>query len=299
LAQILASGTMTLYAAMRCATDIAAALREIHEHGRAHGKVVASNVLVGPKGSELLPSRTTWDEGDSARDTREFGALLFHMLTGAPLRPGDLPTPVRRAGPRSSPAGLRASALQVAADCFKEDGSRPTMQQVLTELRLLSVLLKMPDMGEQPEPPMLPPPSAPFLVAPVHFPLKKKPGTPSLRPAAPLPTEPEGEADPAAVPAEGALAPVVPLGPDSFGHPSARQPSEISRKGIPCPKCHSHMVHVSHARSRFEQWLTRMKVPICRCHSCYHRYFVFAQFKIPKEMPASTPRKKRPKRRKR
>ncbi|MCU1235660.1 MAG: hypothetical protein JWP63_3627 [Candidatus Solibacter sp.] len=283
---------------MRYATEIAAALREIHEHGRAHGKVAAATVVIGPKGAELLPSRASWDQDGAAHDTREFGALVFHMLTGAPLRPGELHTPARSPGRRNNPAGLRESALRVAADCFKEGGQQPKMQQVLTELRLLTVLLKMPDKGLHPESPAAP---APFLVEPIHFPLRRA-GTPPLTPMPRVPQTPAAAAvpDPNAQAGETGATPLVPLGPKAFGEPGPNhQKEEVSPRGGPCPKCDCSTVYTSRARSRFEMWLTRIRVPICRCHSCYHRYFVFSQLKIAKQMPVGIESKKRPHRRKR
>jgi hypothetical protein len=73
----------------------------------------------------------------------------------------------------------------------------------------------------------------------------------------------------------------------------------VCKRGGHCPKCDCSEVYVSRPKSHFEHMLMRMKVPICRCHRCYHRYFVFSRFKIGKEMPVGTARKHRPHRRKR
>jgi hypothetical protein len=286
LAELLAAGPVALSAAMQYAIDIAAALRETHEQGRTHGKVIAANIAISRTGVELLPWRNTWDRGDAARDTREFGALLFHLLTGSPLRPGELPAPTRLPASRTGRAGLRTSALQVAACCVEESGCPPTMQQVLIELRLLAVLLKMPDKGEPAAPPAKP---APFLVAPPH----QRASMP-FPPPLPIP-----DGNPHEVPGESGATPLVPLGPESFGQPSAKAPAEVAKRGGHCPKCDCAEVYVSRARSRFEQILERLRVPICRCHRCYHRYFVFSRFKIRKEMPLGSTRKFRSKRRKR
>jgi hypothetical protein len=90
---------------------------------------------------------------------------------------------------------------------------------------------------------------------------------------------------------------VVRLGRDSFGRPTPKAPAERQPAGGRCPKCNSPEIYVARARSPFEQMLERWKVPICRCHRCYHRYVVFARLKISKDMPASTERKFRPRRR--
>jgi hypothetical protein len=258
---------MPLAAALQAASEIAAALREIHEQGRAHGSVAAATIDMTEDGAELQPARS-WDEADAGRDVRDFGVLLSQMLTGASPRAGEPQVPARPAGPRTGPAGLRTSAIQLAGNCCGEASFQPTMQQVLTELRLLAVLLKMQEKGEfrlSFSPPL---PAAPFLVAP--------PAAEEARR-----DEPAGEEHAAGE----AAAPVVPLGPGSLGQP--------------CPKCDSSLVYVSRPRSRFEAFLLRMSVPICRCHSCYHRYLVFLVFKIRKEMPATSERRRRPHRRKR
>jgi hypothetical protein len=285
LAQVLAAGPVALSAAMQYAIDVAAALREIHEQGRTHGKVVAGNVAIPRAGVELLPCRNTWDRGDAARDTREFGALLYHLLTGSPLPPGELPEPAGLPAQRTGRAGLRTSALQVAAACFGEGGFQPTMQQVLIELRLLAVLLKMPEKGEPVAPPAKP---VPFLVVPPH----QRAATPFAPPAPVLAGNPHELAG------ESGATPLVPLGPGSFGQPSAKAPAEVAKRGGRCPKCDCGVVYVARARSRFEQVLERLRVPICRCHRCYHRYLVFSRFRIRKEMPVGSARKQRPHRRK-
>ena len=265
-------------AALQAASEIAAALREIHEQGRAHGSVAAATIDMTERGAELQPARS-WDQADTGRDVRDFGALLFQMFTGAAPRAGELPMPSRLRGPRTGPAGLRVSAIQVAGNCFGEGSFQPTMQQVLTELRLLAVLLKMQENGESPL--LLPPaqPTTPFLVT------SPAPAGDARR------AEPRGDSS--------ATAPVVPLGPGSFGQPTQKAASDVVPRGGPCPKCDSSPVYVSRPRSHFEAFLERIGVPICRCHSCYERYLVFSVFKIRKEIPAWSERRRRPHRRKR
>src|SRR5437879_6911630 len=119
LAQVLSGGPISLAAALQAASEIAAALREIHEQGRAHGSVATATIDMTERGAELQPARS-WDQADTGRDIRDFGGLLFQMLTGAPPRTGELPVPSRLPGSRSGPAGLRVSAIQVAGNCFGE-----------------------------------------------------------------------------------------------------------------------------------------------------------------------------------
>jgi hypothetical protein len=231
LADMLARGPLPFAAALRCATEIAAALRDLHAQGRGHGRVEAGSVVIGLPGAQLLPSRSYWEEGLPARDIREFGALLSRMLTGTD----------------SSPAGVRAAALQVAARCAGEGGAQPSLRYVVMELRLLTMMLRIQETRKRTAAP------APFLVAPA---------TPFL-------------------PASESAA----LRPASFGQATS-EPPQAQPAGGNCPNCDNPVVFVSRPHSAFENLLDRIKVPICRCHRCYHRYVVFARLKIGKEMPA-------------
>jgi hypothetical protein len=238
---------MTLASALECATRVGGALRALHARGEAHGKVTAANVALLPEGVELLPARYAAGQSDARRDIREFGGLLFHMLTGRPLKWGELPAASPTSERRCGPAGVGDSMLQVAASCLREGDFQPTMQQVLTELRLLALLLKMQAKDEPP---------APFLV-------KTGPQAAHSTPAA-----------------------VVPLVLNSFGNPSDRPPAEAAPRGGPCPRCECATVYVSRARSDFESLLVKLRVPLCRCHRCLHRYFAISRFKIGKDIPA-------------
>jgi hypothetical protein len=91
---------------------------------------------------------------------------------------------------------------------------------------------------------------------------------------------------------ESGAAPLIPLGPDSFGHPDPKPRSEPQPAGGNCPKCASPAIYVSRARSPFESTLERWGVPLCRCHRCSHRYVVFAGFKIAKQLPPGAGRKR-------
>ncbi len=312
MADVLAAGPMALAVSLRCASDIASTLRGMHEQGRAHGKVLAASVMMMPGGAELLTARGGRGQGDVVgdveRDIRQFGALLFEMLTGAPPRAGQLPVTARLPGPRSGPAGLRASALEIAVSCLGEAKSQPTMQQAVTEIRLLAVLLKMQDKEDSPAEPAPSASPAPFLVTPAPPPVREESNrwimqaTPQPAPAADPETadieqEPDVEsgtrADLRDFGGERGNTPVVGLGLGSFGQPSAKDPPEVAKAGGPCPKCECSTVYISRARSNFENLLVQLKVPICRCHRCYHRYFVFASLKFGKEMPVGAQRRRR------
>jgi hypothetical protein len=175
------------------------------------------------------------------------------------------------------------------------------MQQVATEIRLLGVLLRQNEANAKNAPA-----PGPFLatVAPPSVPRADEDlepavaAIPQVAPEVPV-SVPPPEAAPVEKPAPAASGapPVVPLGRDSFGRPTPKAPAERQPAGGRCPKCDSPEIYVSRARSPFERMLDRWGVPLCRCHRCYHRYVVFARLRISKDMPATTERKFRPRRR--
>ena len=297
LADALASGALPLAAGLRYAGEIAAELCDLHQQNRAYGRLTPAGILLTESGAHLRPLLHYWDQAMPERDVQAFGALLYQMLTGvaapATLRAAD----IRVHGERTGPSRLRPAAMKLALKCLAPKGTPPSMQQVATELRLLGLLLRQyeanPRGGREPAtaaPPFLegaaPPMAHPYGVVrpePTDFGLS----TPRVQPAT--------ERNPSA--GETGPAPLVPLGPDSFGHPKAKPKTELEPAGGTCPECASSEVYVSRARSRFERMLERWGVPICRCHRCYHRYVVFGSFKIAKDMPIGTQRRFKPKRR--
>ena len=98
-------------------------------------------------------------------------------------------------------------------------------------------------------------------------------------------------------PGPSGLAPLVPLEAAHFSKPPPKPVELEPAGGGNCPRCDSASVYLSKARSRFEEQLGRWKIPLCRCHRCYHRYFCFAGLKIPKEMPDTTQPRVKPHRR--
>jgi len=286
---------------LRCAHEIATELRDLHQQTRAYGNLTASSICMSGSGARLLPSRSSWDQEAALHDIRAFGAVFYQMLTGT--LPSDALTAadIRVEGPRTGFARLRSAALMLALNCRGSKGARLSMQQLATEIRLLGVMLRQYEANARNEPAR-----GPFLVAvpTPSSPIEEEAVEPAVEPsvaAAPevpvsvSPPEPMS-AEKSAAAASGA-APVVPLGRDSFGHPTPKAPAERQSAGGRCPKCDSPEIYVSRARSSFEQMLDRWGVPLCRCHRCYHRYMVFARLRISKDMPATTERKFRPRRR--
>ena len=301
LAGVLALGPLPLAAGLRCGNEIASELRDLHQQAQAYGKLTASSVLLTESGAHLLPSTHYLYQAMPERDVRAFGGLLYQMLTGtaAPATPAAPDTRIRGAG--TGPSRLRTAAIKVALKCLAPAGTPLSMQQVATELRLLSLLLRQYDANARTGRGAASA-AAPFLLraAPMAaFPMARwQGGARAVPPDFGHSTrhgEPGSERNPPA--GETSAAPVVPLGPDSFGQSKAEAKAELQPAGGNCPKCGGPMVYASRARSPFERMLDRWQVPICRCHRCYHRYVEFAGLKIGKEMPVGTGNQVKPRRR--
>jgi DNA-directed RNA polymerase subunit M/transcription elongation factor TFIIS len=301
LASRLAQGPLPLPLALRYATDVAAALRELHQAGRTHGEVSANSVVLRLSGARLLPPNHLARGANSGADVAAFGAVLYMMLTGnKPPRSGLLAAPVERA-PHAGPPGLRAAATRLAAKCLAAAPDQaPTIQMVVTEVRLLNVLAQQAG-AESPAPPT--PGPAPARQAP----RKSGPWSewtaaaaqPVEKPARPAPAESfvDGAPTKEFVSAMMSTEPVAGLAPYEGGGDSpdeeraddlddkskieARAPSPVEK----CPKCGSREVHESRPRTRFESFVTKFRIPICRCHRCYHRYFVVLRSAFSKTPP--------------
>jgi DNA-binding helix-hairpin-helix protein with protein kinase domain len=143
LASRLAQGPLPLPLALRCATDVAAVLRELYRTGQAHGDVSPASVVLRSTGAALLPPSSSVREADSRADVAAFGTVLYQMLTGSiPPLSGPLASPAERV-PNAGPSGLRTAATRLAAKCLATPPEQaPNIQMVVTEVRLLNLLAR-------------------------------------------------------------------------------------------------------------------------------------------------------------
>jgi hypothetical protein len=290
---LLASGPLSLPEVLRCANEVATELWDLHQQNLAYGKLTAGSVLMTESGAHLAPLQNRDDAAPEA-DTRAFGAMFYEMLMleAPPASPGAADN--RLCGALTGPPRLRPAAIKLALHC-RAEGTALTMQQVATEIRLLGLLLRQyqanPPSGQKaagPRTPFLVQTPPPVAAAPMADSQDSPPETPD----AGLPNEPAEAGIEESLPAgESGAAPVIPLGPDSFGHPEPKPRAEAQPAGGKCPKCDSTAIYASRARSRFEAMVERWGLPLCRCHRCSHRYVVFAGLQIAKQAPRGARRR--------
>ena len=165
LAQRLAEGKPSVTESLKTGTQLAEALRKLHDSGRAHGAVTPANVILTADGVELapaVPSATptpytapeviSGKPPDVASDLFSYGAVLYEMLAGRPAFEGEddaaIIASVTEGQP--TPSGNPAVDRLIAACLAKDPAVRPSrMQKVILELKMLNMIARL---AEQPAP---------------------------------------------------------------------------------------------------------------------------------------------------
>jgi hypothetical protein len=267
LADRLESGRLNLGQALRYAADVADILRGLHEDGRMHGSVNTKSVVVGEEGAILLPPNGNVRSNIPATDISAFGAMLYEMVTGIKpsLEMTPQPPPTQML---SGEEGIQAAATRLASKCLCSVSNSPReMQNVLTEILLLSLRAKVYEKKSQPAPSAEPASQVAFAAA----------GARSV----------EGSAPPRRMKSSE---PVGFSAPPVYGYFATKVPdrSEPAPSGIKCPKCGVPYVYPSRARNWFEHLLATWKSPPMRCHRCLHRFIsVLGRFPFEKGSPKS------------
>ena len=262
LADRLQRGPLPLAVALECFADVAQALRDLHAEGGCHGQVNAGNIVLTPAGAELRSAGGLPGAGDHADDAAALGALIFQVFTGArPMPGGAEPWAPRVTGPRSSPANIRASALQLARRAFTQTAHDWAKESA--ELRLLSMLARQAQRSGK---------KLSMASAAV--------AAPALPPAPPAKSEPAGSTG---GPLEERIEPAIPAEFLKAEEPPA---AKTAVPDLPdhrrCPGCDSADVHQSKPRTRLEKMaVLALKIPLYRCHQCYHRWFLFFRLASP------------------
>lgn len=253
----------------------------MHAEGRQHGQVNAAHILLTPHGAELRVPQGPPAASDHASDAKALGALIFEVLTGARPMPGTPePWAPRVAGARSTSANIRARALQIARRFFTHaDEGTHNWAKDSAELRLLAMQARQSQLAGKPRSgagagqTAEPRESGGASVIPERA-AADAGGDPAAAETRPLPP-PEERIEPA-IPAEF-------LKPEEKPAPVAFDPDLPDYRR--CPDCGSSDVHPSKPRTRMEKLAAiAFKIPLYRCHQCYHRWFLLFRIAVPCRM---------------
>jgi len=157
LAQRLAEGRLAVPEALRYATQLAEALRKLHDTGRWHGALSPASLGIHANSIELIappngfsrmvtpytaPEVVQGSPADKTSDIFAFGAMVFEMMTGRRAFDGDS----RAALAAQITKGATPSSGSPAVDrligpCLAKspDARTPRLQKLLLDLKLLSV----------------------------------------------------------------------------------------------------------------------------------------------------------------
>jgi eukaryotic-like serine/threonine-protein kinase len=149
------------YEALRHATELADALRRIHDGGRAHGALTPESVHLTATGLQLLPpeldaaaaltaytapEQIHGHEPDTSTDIFSFGAVVYEMFTGRPAFAGDTAEALAASICGSTPTPIGQGGLdQLLFTCLSKDraGRWQCMRPVVTKLKLLGTSARL------------------------------------------------------------------------------------------------------------------------------------------------------------
>ena len=158
LAHRLAEGKLPVSESLRIATQLAEALRKLHDSGRVHGAVSPASVTLGTDGVELIPALppltptpytapevVAGKPADVASDIFSYGTVLYEMLTGRRAFDGGDAAAIAAAVTEATPAPTGSPVVdRLMAACLAKDpmARPPRMQKVILELKMLTMVAR-------------------------------------------------------------------------------------------------------------------------------------------------------------
>jgi len=211
----------------------------------------------------MAPAKATLSER-AFSGMRNLASACWWTSCGTPSL--SRPSRTARVQPASASSQRRraGNAGRLTARCLADPlQSDLTMQQVVSELRLLDVVAQQ--WARRAESGTAGESRGPRIWRESGWELERE--TPSLPLPPPSPPPPAGSA--------------VPPSALEFGQ-SIREPRISSGR---CPRCDARDVQPSSPRTNFEDTLERFHLPVLRCHRCSLRFFRFLFLNIRKEGP--------------
>jgi hypothetical protein len=254
-------GAVPLATALSYATGVAAELRDRQ-----------TNIRPG-----TLPRDRSFRQNGENSDLAAFGAMLYELIAGS-KPPRDLSNVLLPRVPQAGPDRVRASATRLALQCLGVEGHTPAdMQQVLTEMRLYSLMARQNSYQQRARSGQQALPSPQFENSSSTLPesgirASRHESNAVFQPKRQSQTLADADFSPrlAASPYPGWFA----LPPDP--------PEWQLLPDVRCPLCGGTYVHRSRARTPFEHLLVASGILLKRCHRCLHRYVEIMGIVFPK-----------------
>ena len=255
----LARGALPLADLLTYAMDVAVALRDLHNEGRAHGSVGTESIWVEHGSATLSPASARAPVSTPAADIPAFGAVLQSMLDALDA---------------SGPMDARAKLRELRAWCRGGPGQElPGMQSVIVELRLAGMMAR-----KNPAPAHLPAEPLPASINPPSYPTEL-PSMPIPDYATPASFFGSPHGVPAAAPSTPPESPAVRSMHADTGQVSHKAATHPLYR---CPRCGSLDTRETPSRPLLHRLLAFAGVTY-RCRACQARFLARRPWTPPPE----------------
>ena len=263
LADVLASGPLPLAVALAYASEIASRAAAVHREGGALGSLSPARIAIGPNGPVMPAPNGVSQPATQASDLRDFGLLLYQMVTG--LDPSGYSPPANTNDElEPSPQTVRSGALRLVERCCRA-AADSDMRHVSAELRLLQVMVNSFDPNE--------------LVEVAAEQRQAESAATAVTPAiAAEPIKPAVPAEPAAPPK-----PVPQAKPTAETKPAP--PAKLTapkNRNWGCPSCGSAEYFLCQHLTILEKLLSLAGMKTYRCYRCFQRFISVFGEQVPR-----------------